>query len=365
MSRSVLLFYVIGCLLLLASFSGIQMRGGTIVLRDEKLSFTPKEFYIAGVVDDRREHRPIASLLVMNPGHAPVNEPADLPGGAALGIKQFLDRNLRRDTSLRPVTITIKELKLTESAAAGGRIAGHLVMDISFELNVNDTTVHLMNYKGGIRYDRPQQQADAAEPAIRHGISEALSAFNKWINSEAENNALLAKSVKVNFTDHFEQPEGDTIYYSVNRPLKWADFKELTGSGKFEAEVFTSIGYSEKMEVAKGVINLTIELKVDLPKSDCLVKAGARNDYTLNHEQRHFDIEKLVGERFKRKIMAMHLPVDNFDGPINVSYLETLREATRLQKQYDAETRHGMDEQAQARWNEKIDRELKECGVKK
>ncbi len=60
----------------------------------------------------------------------------------------------------------------------------------------------------------------------------------------------------------------------------------------------------------------------------------------------------------------MYLPVDNYDGPINIEYLETLREATRMQKLYDAETRHGIDQQAQARWNEKIDKELKVLAVK-
>ena len=134
---------------------------------------------------------------------------------------------------------------------------------------------------------------------------------------------------------------------------------------RFEAEIFAGIGYAEQAEVAKGIINLNIALKVYAPKSDCLVKAGVRDKYTLNHEQRHFDIEKLVGEHFKHKISAMHLPVDNFDGPINVEYLETLREATRLQKQYDAETQHGVDQQAQALWNEKIDKELETYGIKK
>jgi hypothetical protein len=128
--------------------------------------------------------------------------------------------------------------------------------------------------------------------------------------------------------------------------------------------VFTSIGYIERIEVIKGVINVNMDIKVDMAKSDCWVKAGSRDDYTLNHEQRHFDIEKLVSEHFKKKILAMDLPVDNFDGPINVEYLETLREATAMQKQYDAETRHGQDRQAQERWNEKIDKELKAYGVK-
>src|SRR5437879_3205619 len=106
-------------------------------------------------------------------------------------------------------------------------------------------------------------------------------------------------------------------------------------------------------------------IKVYVAKSDCWVRGGNPDDYILNHEQRHFDIEKLESENFKRKILAMELPVDNFDGPVNVEYLETLREATRMQKQYDTETRHGQDRQAQEQWNEKIDKELKAYGLEK
>ena len=61
----------------------------------------------------------------------------------------------------------------------------------------------------------------------------------------------------------------------------------------------------------------------------------------------------------------MKLPTDNFYGPINVEYLEALREANRMQKQYDGETKHGQDHIVQAQWNEQIDRELRAFGVKK
>jgi hypothetical protein len=36
----------------------------------------------------------------------------------------------------------------------------------------------------------------------------------------------------------------------------------------------------------------------------------------------------------------------------------------RVQEQYDAETRHGQDEAAQQRWNQRIDAELREFKVK-
>ncbi len=224
--------------------------------------------------------------------------------------------------------------------------------------------MHLVDYTSGIRYDRPDSQQADVESILRHGIEGALSYFNTWMNSQAETNALLAKKVKITFTDYTEKPEGDTIYYSANRPLTWADFKDRPRENGFEAEIFTSIGYIERNEVVKGIINVNMAIKVDVPKSDCWVR-GERDAYTLNHEQRHFDIEKLVSEHFKQKLMAMELPVDNFYGPINIEYLDALREATRMQKQYDAETQHGRDSREQQRWNEKIDKELSIYGYKK
>ncbi|OYX15191.1 MAG: hypothetical protein B7Z16_13625, partial [Algoriphagus sp. 32-45-6] len=43
---------------------------------------------------------------------------------------------------------------------------------------------------------------------------------------------------------------------------------------------------------------------------------------------------------------------------INQEYLATYREMNRIQEIYDGQTRHGLDREAQARWNEWIDRGL-------
>lgn len=352
--------------ILLCGASDIKQKSDrTIILRDEKINFSPKEFYIADVTDDRKDRGPVASLVNINPDHSVSIKQADLKDGAAAAIKNYIARNLHRDTALRPIVLALKEFKLTETRLPNGRVSGRLSVVFSFALQLKYYTVHLVDFTGGIRYDRPENQPRDSEGILRRGIEGVLSDFNNWINSNAETNVTLAKGVKVRFTDYTEKPEGDTIYYSVNRPLTWDDFKDRPRDTHFEAEIFASIGYIERTEVIKGVIYVDMAIKVDVAKSDCWVKGGGKDDYILNHEQRHFDIEKIVGEHFKQKISAMDLPVDNYNGPINEEYLETLREATRMQKQYDAETHHGENRQAQAEWNEKIDKELGALGFKK
>jgi hypothetical protein len=357
LTRFIFLIFGIISILFCGASPVKQKSDDTIVLRDEKFDFTPREFYISDVADERKERSSVASLININPDHSSTTKQADLKDGAVVSVKNFISHNLHRDTSLRPVMLTLKEFKITETKLADGSVSGHLAVVFSFALQLSYYTVHLVDFTGGIRYSRSGNQPVDAEAILRHGIEGVISDFNKWISANAETNATLAKAVKVHFTDYTEKPEGDTIYYSVNRPLTWADFKDRPRDNRFEAEIFASIGYIEHNEVKKGVIYVNIAMKVDVAKSDCWIR-GEKDSYVLNHEQRHFDIEKLVGEHFKQKILAMNLPVDNFNGPINVEYLETLREATRMQKQYDAETHHGEDKQAQAEWNEKIDKEL-------
>jgi len=358
-------FILISCILVYCSFVANQKTGAPLVLHDEKLNFTPHEFYIADVIDERENKSTAALLVYKNETNAYVTRPIDLKDGAALAIKQFLGHNLNQNSSLRPVTISIKSFKLEEASSPGGLINGHLNVDFSFGLQKDYGILQLVEYKGGTRYTRPDGQTDIAEPILRQGIEEALTWFNKWINKYADDDPRLAKSVKVKLSDYTDKREGDTIYYIANRPLNWNDFHDKPRAGSFEAEVFAGLGYSEKASVEKGIINLNISLKVDMAKSDCWVRDGSRDDYVLNHEQRHFDIAKIVGEHFKQKIAAMHLPPDNYDGEINIEYLETLRELHRMQTQYDGETHHGANHGIQEEWNEKIDKELKLLGVKK
>jgi hypothetical protein len=351
-------------------FFGVKSRAQQkteIILHDEHLPITPKEFYVANVIDERATRAAVAWIL--SAGNAEGTErktfPVDLQGGSLTAIKQFIEHNLPRNTALHPVIISIKKFTTTETALAGGRVEGHISLIMSFYLksNEDDTLIggqHLADYNGSAVYNRNAGPPQDIEPTLRHMLENGLIYLNNWMNQQANNNIRLAKGVKITFTDFSEKPEGDTIYYSFKRPLTWDDFKSKIASSSYDAQVFPTIGYDEHTEVSNGVINIKMIIKVSLPKSACWVKSSSRSDYTLNHEQRHFDIAKIAAEHFKRKLIAEALPVNNFDGQINMEYLDAYREMDDLQKQYDTETRHGSDQPEQQRWNEKIDKELKE-----
>src|ERR1700744_2330932 len=146
MSKPLFLLYALGAILFFAAFINAQKSDNPITLRDEKLNFTPHEFYIADVADERKGRNIVASLIESNPDHSTSIKQVDLKDGAIVSVRNFLNHNLHRDTSLRPVMITLKEFKLTEMNATGGRVTGRLAVVISFSLQKSYYTVHLVDY---------------------------------------------------------------------------------------------------------------------------------------------------------------------------------------------------------------------------
>src|SRR5260370_3284397 len=137
MSRLSLLLFAAGCIFFFADFDSAEKSTVPIILHDEKFNFTPHEFYIADVEDERSDRSSVASLKDKG---AP--QLVDLKGGAATAIKQFTYRNLHRDTALRAVTISLKEFKLSETNLPGGRVSGRLGIVFWFALHFSDRTLH-------------------------------------------------------------------------------------------------------------------------------------------------------------------------------------------------------------------------------
>ena len=338
-----------------------------IILHDEGLPFTPKEFYVADVIDLRDYRGAVAWVLPVANGLSKGKKavPVDFGGGGFNAIKTFINHNVPKNTSLHPIEIILKAYRASETDIPNNKVEGHVTLVLSFELKLSDDTLqHLTGYTGSTVYTRNRGNPQDIEPILRHTLENGLAYLNSWMDKEAGTNIYLAKGVKLSFTDYKEKTEGDTIYYTTDRPLTWTDFQSNVANSKYDADVFPSIGYAEQAEVIKGLITIRIDLKVFLPKSACWVRNGSRNDYTLNHEQRHFDIAKIAAEKFKQKLKAENLPPGNYDGFINVDYLDAYREMNALQKQYDDETRHGSNQYEQQKWDERIDSLLKSYGVK-
>ncbi|GAB2597688.1 hypothetical protein [Spirosoma areae] len=336
-----------------------------IRLRPELLSFIPKEFYIATVTDQRPERGSVARLaLQLN--QAP--QPVDLERGIAASFKEFISQGLKQNKALRPVAMRVRECRVNETAA-GNRVTGRFTFSVTFELLGKDeagteTSTRLTEYRGSANYTRPLSQTAVIESTIRQALVASLRNLNEYMNRESGQNEKLARSLKINFIDDIRITTDDTVQYNPARKLTWADFQAEPRRGShYAAEVFTSFSYEGKSTVKNGVILLNLIAKAYMLKNSSWGRADAKNAYALNHEQRHFDITKLIVERFKRKIQPDSLTLEDYNSIIQYQFIETFREMSRLQQQYDDETNHSLNQAAQERWNQKIDAELRSFGV--
>lgn len=330
-----------------------------IALRAESLPFTPTEFYVADVLDQRPVKSPFASLI-LRPDH-PV-EAVDLEGGTGPAIERYIGQSLRRNTKLRPIVLRITVGKLTETPGPRGSISGRLELTLAFDVRREDENLSLITYAGNARYQRPPGQTDVIEKTIRQSINEGLKYLNNFMNNRAESYPALAGGLLISVTDVKTRTpaSSDTVFYDADRPLIWDDFRAPPPpNNRFAAQIMPGVAYEGHSVVEKGKIKVLLKLKVFMIKSQSWVREVGHNDYALNHEQHHFDIARLAMERFKQALNPDSLSLNDYNSNIQFRYIEMYRGLGERQQRYDAETQHGINQAAQERWNSQIAAELR------
>lgn len=361
-------YYLAICFLLFPFFTIAQVPLASsidpIALKIVPLPFSPKEFYFHEVLDARSDRSPVAFLVPPSTNRNANLELVDLKGGTIPAIQAFVKGSLSQNMSLRPVVIKVKDCKIIEKVVDVNRgvIKGEVYLDFEFYLERGGELVHLLDFQGGMSYRRSLRQLSVIEPIFRKSLANALKYFHDWIEKEVGKSEKLANSVSINIADYRVDFKDDTVFYDPERPLTWSDFRGRPRMGNFAASIFASIAYEGDSRLENGEVQIDLIFKTYMLKSSSWVR-GTNNAYGLNHEQRHFDIAQIITERLKAKLAKMKLLPHNFDRVVSFEFLEAYREMNRFQEEYDRETAHGMNSAAQARWNTRIDDELREFGV--
>ena len=183
MSKTSLLLYSVGCICFFACFIAINSQSHTVTLNEEKLTFTPLKFYIADVADARVNRNLVALLIVKNKTS---RFQVDLKNGAVNDIKNFINHNLKRDTTLRPLMLIIKEFKLTETHLPQGMVGGDLKVVFSYSAQLSYQNKHLVDFIGDIHYKRPINKPINVEAKLRRGIVDGLTYINNWVNKQRD-----------------------------------------------------------------------------------------------------------------------------------------------------------------------------------
>jgi hypothetical protein len=318
--------------------------------------FKTHKFFIQDIQDQRREPgNKLGNVIALGK-----QIPITLPETAEKELFSYWSFAVpkTKETYL-PLYITIKEFKINEKRASANQITGEVSLHITFKWYRNMQPVELTQYQSGASYTRPDQPFDY-EKITGQLLSQALTSFNSWMTTNTGKNPALARNLLLVFKEIRNANDSDTVFYDPGRPLVWSDFKGRNGrpGSRYAAAVFTSFAYEGNSYPKGDDLVVEIGLKIFMVKSMSWGRPESRTASTLRHEQMHFDVTRIVVERFKESLKKAELTLEDYDSEIQYQFLETFREMNREQEAYDRETGHGLNAAAQAAWDRKLTREI-------
>lgn len=257
----------------------------------------------------------------------------------------------------QPILMRVSKFELAESNQARNVAAGTFKMKFSFYVQGEFEPVHLVDFEGGMDYKRSINRIDLVQQVVNQGMGNVIKFFDDWMNQQQLSNRQLATTVSLNIVTNHRKSDRDSVFYHPERPIKWTDFRDKPGAkSRFNAAIFTSLAMEGNPYVSDGQIKMPIEVKVYMLPGSSWVRN--QNDYSLNHEQRHFDVTRIVGDRLIASLEALDLNPDNYDAMINDAFFDAYREMNRLQELYDKQTSHGINKDEQNKWNTMLDEGL-------
>ena len=328
----------------------------TITLNGEKLSFS-SVFRIDNVSDKRSNKDNIGTPSIGSVFVSPTEkETISLKGGVVAAVKKLLSQSIPLNNSSISISYNILELKISESKLPNGNISGQMFLRVAFERLGKKDTVLLTETITSTSFLR----SDAQMPAGRYEIiltslfSKSLEYIDKWLVLNGGKSEAFVKGVKMIFIPEPNDNVGDTVYYNSGK-ITWNDFKGKPTNSRYGAAIFSNFAYDAIFQIKDGYIVATIQTKTYMVRGMSWVMPAAQEAYGLAHEQLHFDITRLVVERFKKKIATMKADlVIDLNSMIQYEYLESYREMNKLQNDYDGESNHSLNRQKQAEWADKV-----------
>lgn len=144
-----------------------------------------------------------------------------------------------------------------------------------------------------------------------------------------------------------------TVEWSEKDKLVWSDFKGKPSVGAGN-DALTNVVMGYEFDVL-GFNHFMFKLNLHFQRNDSWVKSSQRSDYLLAHEQLHFDIHELFARKFMKYAHEERAFADeDFSKALKKIFNKTFRELKKMQEDYDHETDHSRNREAQAKWEKKI-----------
>lgn len=142
--------------------------------------------------------------------------------------------------------------------------------------------------------------------------------------------------------------------------LTWEDFLgQPDPSNPFQANTSSGIAYSWSMKQLGDEIGFMYDVQSYFLPEESWVKPGQYSVHLLAHEQLHFDITELHARKLRKAMEEFDIKkTKNIKPALQAIYKNIEASRAQMQKRFDAESRHSMNEEAQVKWQKFVKEEL-------
>lgn len=255
------------------------------------------------------------------------------------------------DSVQREIQVRLEVLNVWERYNPTTKLyEGRLEVKFGFYLLGDIDPIFLVNYQNRIIYQRSLNGINQLQDLVVQYMDEAFSYFDNWIKTKGLEHRLLADEVELRMVDLLHEATEDTVFYNPARALNWQDFRATPDFlSRNNAVINTSFSIQGNAVLQAGTILQTLEFKVYMLQNQSWVKKP--DEYALNHEQRHFDIVRIVVDRLKARLYTMELTPANFQAKLNEVFFDSYREMNKIQEAYDQQCGNGINRELQEKWN--------------
>lgn len=163
------------------------------------------------------------------------------------------------------------------------------------------------------------------------------------------------------FSNAKSQQLQEKIPWEEGVSLNWNDFKAKSPeNSKFKANTNTGITYSWGLRIEKGNETLNYEVHSFFYPKLSWVEQRSKNNHLLKHEQTHFDITELHARKLRKGLYEIELNQlnQNVRKILNDLYETIENERSLMQEEYDRQTNHSLNREAEVKWQKLVREEL-------
>ncbi len=320
----------------------------TFELKNEKISYSPKHFYISNVINDQEKGEFAGRMN---------GDQLEMKNGAANNFRLFIAKNIKQNKKEQPIVLHITKL-YCEVNKRNGQWKINTEMKLAFYAG----DMVLVEFTGTANARTSSDPASYLSTIVKKSLVNDFKQFDEWwINNKGR--IPLISEVKVNASLARTSEKPDLIIYSSQRPLQVSDFQGPYGSNPSEAAATVSgIGFRYSSEAQNSQLVADVTISPYFKISESWFRKTSQKQRVLAHEQTHFDITALYACKLLNDIKAAKLTKENYEKLLDELQKQNEASTEREENLYDKETNHGTINDKQEEWQKRLKEEIRKCG---